>query len=146
MMNHSLTYYPLRKSLIKQLIYIEENMTELLDLYVSSTMVHDRDFNFFKRYVAEVEAFLSDDESTYPALSKVLIGSQVAVLFKEDNYVEHFTICFPEQSDPTRGYISFLSPVGRQLLLHALGEEMVLTTPGGETHVAITKIEFKDYQ
>ncbi|MFT9846251.1 GreA/GreB family elongation factor [Aneurinibacillus sp. REN35] len=146
-MNHSLTYYPLRKSLIKQLIYIEENTTELLDLYVSSTMVHDRDFNFFKRYVAEVEAFLSDDEkSTYPALSKVFIGCQVAVLFKEDNYIEHFTICFPEQSDPTRGYISFLSPVGRQLLLHALDEEMVLVTPGGETNITITKIEFKDYQ
>jgi transcription elongation factor GreA len=122
-------------------------MVELLDLYVSSTFVHDRDFNFFKRYIAEVEEFLSGSEnSTYPSLSKVFIGSQVALLYKEDNYVEHFTICFPEKSDPARGYISFLSPVGRQLLLHSLNEEIVLLTPGGETRVVIKKIEFKDYR
>ncbi|CEH30778.1 hypothetical protein AM501_30105 [Aneurinibacillus migulanus] len=146
-MNHSLSYYPLRKSLIKQLIFIEENMVELLDLYVASTPIHERDFSFFERYVSEVEKFLSNsEESTYPALAKVFIGSQVALLYEDDGYVDHFTICFPEKSDPTHGYISFLSPVGRQLLLHDLDEKVILSTPSGEISVSIKKIEFKDYQ
>nr|WP_259345542.1 GreA/GreB family elongation factor [Priestia aryabhattai] len=32
----------------------------------------------------------------------------------DNKETEQFTICFPGQSDPDKGNISFLSPVGRQ--------------------------------
>jgi len=76
----------------------------------------------------------------------VFIGSQVSVVFEEDNFEDQFTIGFPEQSDPDRGYISVLSPLGRQLLLRSIDEVVPVSTPNGETRVVIRRIDFKDYQ
>ncbi|UYP10979.1 GreA/GreB family elongation factor [Priestia megaterium] len=71
--------------------------------------------------------------------------SQVSLMYLDNKETEQFTICFPGQSDPDKGNISFLSPVGRQLLLRSAGEKLVLTTPGGNTEVIIKEIKFKSH-
>jgi transcription elongation factor GreA len=71
-----------------------------------------------------------------------LIGTKVTVWYEEDNESEDYVICYPEQSDPDRGYISFLSPVGRQLLLKNNGEKLSLKIPTGELIVTIKEISF----
>ncbi|MFK9092858.1 GreA/GreB family elongation factor [Bacillus salipaludis] len=126
----------------QQLVYIDENIKELTNLYLSSTPIQERIKNFFNLYVLEVEDLLSKNrnKSFISLFPKVFIGTKVTVLYDEDNESEDFVICFPEQSDPDSGYISFLSPVGRQLLLRKLGEQLSLRIPTGDLQMTIKDI------
>jgi transcription elongation factor GreA len=133
-----------RDYFLQQLIYIDENIKELTQLYLSSTPIQDRLKHFFNLYVLEVEDLLkvnpkNNDISFFP---KVLIGTKVTVLYDEDNETEDYVICYPEQSNPDLGYISFLSPVGRQLLFKNIGEKISLKVPTGELSVSIKEISF----
>lgn len=137
-MNHSKEYF------VQQLVYIDENIKELTNLYISSTPVQERIKHFFSLYLLEVEELLKENQkngfvSFFP---KVYIGTKVTVLYDEDNESEDYVICFPEQSDPDNGYISFLSPVGRQLLLKNNGEKLALKIPTGELPVTIQEISY----
>ncbi|MFS0777832.1 GreA/GreB family elongation factor [Neobacillus sp. 3P2-tot-E-2] len=141
-MNHSLhltkDYY------VQQLSYIDENIKELTNLYLSSTPIQERLKHFFNLYVLEVEDLLKTNKrneiiSFFP---KVLIGTKVTVLYDEENETEDYVICYPEQSDPDLGYISFLSPVGRQLLFKNLGDKVSIKIPTGELLVTIKEISF----
>jgi transcription elongation factor GreA len=141
-MNHSASQS--RNYFVQQLVYIDENIKELTNLYLSSTPIQDRLKHFFNLYVLEVEDLLKVNQknnhiSFFP---KVLIGTKVTVLYDEDNETEDYVICYPEQSDPDTGYISFLSPVGRQLLFKNNGEKISLKIPSGELPVTIKEISF----
>lgn len=143
-MSHSFNH-PLRRSLIKQLVHIDENRLELLSQYLSSTPIREKNYKFLDQYVSEVETFLlSFDSQPEPTPPKVFIGSEVTVAYDEQD-VEQFTICFPEEIDPDRGCISFLSPIGRQLLLRGREEQVSLVTPSGETTVKIKQVRFREY-
>jgi transcription elongation factor GreA len=72
----------------------------------------------------------------------VYIGTKVTVWYDEEHETEDYVICFPEQIDPDSGYISFLSPVGRQLLLKEIGESLSLKVPTGEVLVTIKDISY----
>ncbi|MCM3690724.1 GreA/GreB family elongation factor [Neobacillus niacini] len=133
-----------RDYFVQQLIYIDENIKELTQAYLSSTPIQDRLKHFFNLYVLEVEDLLKVNQknnhiSFFP---KVLIGTKVTVLYDEDNETEDYVICYPEQSNPDLGYISFLSPVGRQLLFKNIGEKISLKIPTGELSVTIKEISF----
>ncbi len=144
MMNHS-DLHPLRRGLVKQLVFIDENHTELLNQYLSSISSREKNLKFFEQYVSEVEHVISRlGEQSSMNLDRVYIGSQVSVLYEEDQFMDEFTICFPEHSDPERGCISYLSPVGNQLLLRGRDERVVLFTPNGETSVIIKDIQFNE--
>jgi len=141
-MNHSLhltkDYY------VQQLNYIDENIKELTNLYLSSTPIQERLKHFFNLYVLEVEDLLTTNKrneiiSFFP---KVFIGTKVTVLYDEENETEDYVICYSEQSDPDLGHISFLSPVGRQLLFKNLGDKVSLKVPTGELLVTIKEISF----
>lgn len=141
-MNHSLhltkDYY------VQQLYYIDENIKELTNLYLSNTPVQERLKHFFNLYVLEVEDLLKTNKrneiiSFFP---KVFIGTKVTVLYDEEDETEDYVICYPEQSDPDLGYISFLSPVGRQLLFKNLGDKVSIKIPTGELLVTIKEISF----
>lgn len=129
---------------IEQLSFIEENIQELTNLYISSTPVQERLKHFFNLYVLAVEDLLKQNRknagiSLFP---KVYIGTKVTVLYEDEGDTEDYVICFPEHSDPDRGFISFLSPVGRQLLLKELGEKISLKIPTGELQVTIKEISY----
>lgn len=129
---------------IQQLHYIDENIKELTNLYLSSTPVQERLKHFFNLYVMEVEDLLKTNKrnemiSHFP---KVFIGTKVTILYEEEDEIEDYVICYPEQSDPDLGYISFLSPVGRQLLFKNLGDKVSIKIPTGELLVTIKEISF----
>ncbi|MGQ4666868.1 GreA/GreB family elongation factor [Metabacillus halosaccharovorans] len=141
-MNHNIPQH--KEHLVQQMVYIDENMKELTNLYNASTPVQEQLKNFFHLYLLELEEFLSavQKSSIIPSLPKVYIGTKVTVLFDEENDTEDFVICFPEESDPDSGCISFLSPVGRQLLLKKIGEKVMLKVPTGELPVIIKEITY----
>jgi transcription elongation factor GreA len=129
---------------VQQLVYIDENIKELTVQYFSSTPIQERLKHFFNIFVLEVEELLNNNQlndniSFFP---KVYIGTKVTVLYDEENDTEDYVICYPEQSDPDSGYISFLSPVGRQLLFKNIGDNISLKIPTGELSVTIKEISF----
>lgn len=143
-MNHSLSQN--KEDFLQQLVYIDENIKELTELYFSSTPLQERIKHFFNLYILEVEELIKNNEkngmiSFFP---KVYIGTKVTVWYEEDNEAEDYVICFPEQSNPDEGFISFLSPVGKQLLLRNIGEQLLLKIPTGHLSVTIKEITYGD--
>jgi transcription elongation factor GreA len=143
-MNHSLEALTEKEFFIKQLTYIDENHQELNGLYLSSTPLKERRKDFLSVYVREVEQYidLCNQAPGEQPLRKVLIGTKVTVLFDGEDDREVYHICLPEESDPDNGCISFLSPVGRQLLLKNLGEKTSITIPSGKLDVVIENISW----
>ncbi len=141
-MNHS--FHQSKEYFVQQLDYIDENIKELTNLYISSTPIQERLKHFFNIYVLEVEDLLKVNQNTnfISLFPKVVIGTKVTVLYDEESETEDFVICLPEQIDPDRGFISFLSPVGRQLLFKYIGERISLKIPTGELQVTIKEISF----
>ncbi|MBS4216091.1 MULTISPECIES: GreA/GreB family elongation factor [Neobacillus] len=129
---------------LSQLVYIEENIKDLTNLYISSTPIQERLKHFFSLYVLELEELLKQNQknSFIASIPKVYIGTKVTVMYLDDQETEDYVICFPEESDPDKGFISFLSPVGRQLLLKNIGEELSLKIPTGELGVSIKEISY----
>ncbi|WP_370224307.1 GreA/GreB family elongation factor [Cytobacillus sp.] len=143
-MNHSLEALTEKEYFIKQLTFIDENYQDLNSLYVSSTPLKERKKDFLSIYVSEVEQYIAlcNQVPGEPPLRKVLIGTKVTVLFDGEDDREDYYICLPDQSDPDNGCISFLSPVGRQLLLKNLGEQTSLIIPSGQLDVVIENISY----
>lgn len=54
---------------------------------------------------------------------------------------ERFHLVGPKEADPGNGKISHESPIGKALLGHRVGEEVIADTPGGSIRLKIIKIE-----
>lgn len=67
------------------------------------------------------------------------IGETVIVQ-TEDGEMERFTIVGVAETDPTAGFISNESPLGRALLDHKVGEEVVVHAPAGEIRYRIVAV------
>ncbi|UOE56220.1 GreA/GreB family elongation factor [Cytobacillus oceanisediminis] len=147
-MNHSLEALTEKEYFIKQLTFIDENYQDLNSLYVSSTPLKERKNDFLSIYVSEVEQYIArcNQVPAEPPLRKVLIGTKVTVLLNGEDDREDYHICLPDQSDPDNGCISFLSPVGRQLLLKNMGEQTSLIIPSGQLDVVIENISYWDQE
>lgn len=100
--------HPLRRSLIKQLIFIDGNRLDLVDLYLAATPTKDKDYNFFGRYILEVEEFLREfDYSFSPKLDTVFIGSEA--LYSTLRKIIWINILFVFQSNQIQIVDTFLS-------------------------------------
>jgi transcription elongation factor GreA len=141
-MNHSI--HQNKEDFLQQLVYIDENIKELTELYIASTPVQERIKHFFNLYLLEVEELLKNNnrKRIFSFFPKVYIGTKVTVWYEDENEAEDYVICFPEQSDPDSGFISFLSPVGKQLLLKNIGERLLLKIPTGDVSVTIKEITY----
>jgi transcription elongation factor GreA len=71
---------------------------------------------------------------------KVGMGSWVTVTEGEDGGAETYRIIDSAEADPSRGFISHRSPIGRALMGHQEGEEVEVSTPGGAVRLKILRI------
>jgi transcription elongation factor GreA len=71
----------------------------------------------------------------------VSIGTIVQATNPESNQSEQFTILGAWDSDPEKGIISYLSPVGAALLNHKVGDEVEFELHGTKRHHRIERIE-----
>jgi transcription elongation factor GreA len=71
--------------------------------------------------------------------SRVGFGSRVTV--EHDGETATYTIVGASESDPVAGRISSSSPVGRALVGHDAGDEVVVSTPAGERAYRIVSID-----
>ena len=76
------------------------------------------------------------------ANGRVLFGCTVTVE-NEDGEEKVFSIVGTDELDATRGYVSWISPIGRALLGAVAGDLVSFATPGGQTELEIIKVEYK---
>ena len=74
---------------------------------------------------------------------KVIFGATVEMENVDNGETKTYTILGPDEADPTKGSISFLSPVGQALLSREVGDEVSVESPRGRVTYEITGITFK---
>lgn len=73
-------------------------------------------------------------------LSVISIGDYITI--QEGKFPsERYHLVGPKETDPGNGTISYESPIGKALLGHRIGEEVIVDTPGGSIRLKILKIE-----
>ncbi|NPV86376.1 MAG: transcription elongation factor GreA [Anaerolineae bacterium] len=74
-------------------------------------------------------------------LEEVGIGDRVTI--KEEGYdiEETYHMVGPKEADPTKGRISYESPIGKALIGHKVGEVVNAETPSGSLKLKIIRIE-----
>jgi len=101
------------------------------------------DLNFLESRIAELEYILKSVELIkVPPKGKqniVNLGAQVQV--EVDGQIDEFTIVGTLETNPDIGKISNESPIGKALLSHKIGEEVVISSPTEVTY-KIVKIRY----
>lgn len=125
--------------LIQQAQYFEEYSSEFIEKHFpyASTDINQRKQmqTFITKYMEQLSQAIQDDQY----YDTVFIGNSV-VLQYDDQSQETYTICFPDESDPENNCISFLTPIGKQLLLKKSGQDVVIVTPGHQLQAKILKV------
>lgn len=134
-----------RTQLINQLLYFDEQSSAFLDDFCPQQGKERANLEkFIEQYTAVLERLLAQDEVQFmqSLYSKVLIGSSVKVKYEDDGLEETFTIVFPTLTAPDKNYVSFLSPMGRQLLLATSGAVLTIEIPAGSFAVTIEEVKY----
>lgn len=74
---------------------------------------------------------------------KVIFGSTVEVEDVDTEESRTYTILGPDEAEPAKGSISFLSPVGQALLGKEVGDEVSVDIPRGRVTYEIVDISFR---
>lgn len=135
-----------RKHLIQQLVFFDEQLASFLEHYFPDSFHKDRVMveKMLQRYSALLEELLAKEDDKLLELlhAMVLIGSKVQVRFEADGEEDAFTIVYPTEIEPDRNKISCLSPIGRQLLLASPDRTIALETPVGTQNVQILHVKY----
>ena len=70
--------------------------------------------------------------------SSISLGSRVVVDAEGSRVTLH--IVGSAEADPAKGRISDVSPVGKALLGHRAGDEVVIRTPGNDIHYRVVEV------
>lgn len=96
---------------------------------------------FIEGRILELETLLSNpiiiDECTHGDI--VDVGSKVTIS-EEGSEPVGYTIVGPAEASPISGLISYASPLGRSLIGHCSGDEVVVRAPGGMYRVRILEV------
>lgn len=142
-MNHSLLHQSSHTQLIRQLLFFDEERNGFLNAYFPGNSKHKRHAEeLISRYCAVLEQLLSDfndEELNY----RVLIGSRLNLHDLEHGTSDSFTLVFPAHTDPLEGKISWLSPLGMQLLMAEARQDYNLEVPSGILRVRLDSIRFE---
>ena len=126
----------------RQIRYFEQNKTDFLDLYAhhmsDSANPRKQTEQLLDTYLAAVRDALQG-QGGIPDF--VTIGSEVTIIYEEDGMKERYKIGLPENSNPDENCVSFLSPLGRQLLMAKKGQHLSIETPGEPMQVTVSEVK-----
>jgi transcription elongation factor GreA len=92
--------------------------------------------------IREIEHVLRHAKVAPPSHSSDIVqfGSTVT-LVDDEGEVETWKIVSPQEANSLHGTISTKSPVGAALIGKRMGDDVVVSAPGGETRFTIQKVE-----
>ena len=101
------------------------------------------DQGFLEGRIQELERILANViviDNVQKNLEEIGIGDYITL--QEGTYpTEKFHLVGPKEADPGNGKISYESPIGKALIGHHVGDEVIADTPGGSIRLKIIKIE-----
>ncbi|MEW6457759.1 MAG: GreA/GreB family elongation factor [Bacillota bacterium] len=81
-------------------------------------------------------------EGRCPPLPLTLIGCDIRVEDLDRGHSEMFRVVSPYEINPAAGHVSFLSPVGRGLLLKEPGQVLAVQAPGGTFRYRVVSVTY----
>lgn len=144
-MNHSIILQGSNTQLVNQLVFFDEEKQSFLKRYIMDDLKERKRLDqLLTMYTASLENIISKC-SQESLNSMVLIGSEVTLCYEEDGYEEQYTVVFPHMTDPSKNWISFLSPIGLQLLMTEMDKSYEFIVPSGTMKVKIIDIKYMNY-
>jgi len=84
------------------------------------------------------------DPARQQGLDKVFFGAWVT-LYSIRHDTEHtYRIVGQDELDPSRGYISWISPLARALMKKGEGDMVSIQTPGGEDEYEVLEVAYRE--
>lgn len=136
---------PIFENLVAHIASLEDGKDHFLDqLFPEITEERKQFADFLERYIAKINNLIkntkiSETEQGFPF---VTIGSKVKIKDLDSGEAEELRLVNPFQVTVDDNAISYLSPVGRALLLKKVGDVVEVTAPGGEFRYQVEAIEF----
>lgn len=85
------------------------------------------------------------DPASREDCDQVFFGATVEVA--DENGAKHvFRIVGVDETDTSRGHISWISPMAKALLKSREGDEVMVKTPGGEQHLEIIAVRYESFE
>ncbi|ANJ68251.1 transcription elongation factor GreA [Halothiobacillus diazotrophicus] len=101
---------------------------------------------FVEGRIKEIESKLSHaniiDVSRMPPGDKVIFGATVQVLDVDSDEEITYKIVGDDEADIKSNMISVHSPIARALVGKSVGDEVVVTTPGGKRNFEIMQVDY----
>ena len=76
-----------------------------------------------------------------PTKDVIGLGSKVTITEGEDGPAEQYSIVGSVEADPGRGFISNESPLGRALMGHKVGDQVIVSAPVGDIEFFVTAVD-----
>ena len=91
--------------------------------------------------IRELEYMLQTGQliETEQESGRIHVGSTVLIQ-QNGGPVEEYTIVGVAEAEPSAGLISHESPLGKALLQHKVGDEVIVTAPAGELHFHVVAV------
>ena len=143
---------PVYESLINHLVEIEEEKNKVIEEYYYDMTTERLDFeSLINSYVINIGKYIKNAEVANTSENYcpfVIINSIVEVEDLKDNSIEKFQIISPflNQNSLDEDSASYLSPIGKSLLLKKQGEQVVVKTPMENIEYRVKSIELPSTQ
>lgn len=134
--------------LSKHLEVIKGEKKETLEQYFTKSPSERNEFSdFIDNYVEYIEKFVesaNDSETVTPqTVPFIFIGCDVEVEDLDNPELITYHLIDPLQGRVKENDVSYLSPVGKALLLKKAGDKIKVQTPGGTIRYLIKSIQFQ---
>jgi transcription elongation factor GreB len=139
---------------LKQLATVERPrvVSEVSDAAAQGDRSENAEYTYGKKRLREIDRRirfltkrLDSAEIVKPGAvqhGEVRFGATV-VVEDEEGERKTYVLVGPDESDPSRGYLSYQSPIGRALLKKKVGDVVTVNRPIGEVDLEIVSVEFK---
>ena len=139
------TLYKLRPEMVKTAAWAAGNgdRSENADYHYAKKTLRKYDGRIrFLTQRMETATIVDPVEQLSIANGRVLFGCTVTVE-NEEGEEKVFSIVGVDEYEPSRGYVSWISPIGRALLGSSAGDSVSFNAPGGTTELEVVKVEYK---
>ncbi|NLO90279.1 MAG: GreA/GreB family elongation factor [Clostridia bacterium] len=133
--------------LVKQLVEVKEGKNDILDEFFPMLSKEREEFEILiEKYINHLDELIRKAEKLPEAEDKlpfVTVGSEVEIQSLSDMETYKYRIIPPFKGSMKNGDISYLSPVGKSLLLKKEGEKVEVEAPGGTFRYKVKSVRLQ---